>query len=490
MWFLSRPTIRQKLTIVIALVSAMALGIFAAITIFEAARDARAELTNQALLLSEVGANALEAPVVFKDKKAALEMLAILGASEALVAADVHDAESKIFAERKFRRFTGPGIHEDHREMPKAVRFEYHHSTLHLGRPITSDGKIIGFLHLTFDLSNRFAALKTDAGIAILMAIGLLIVSMLLALAFGRVLTGPILKLTGTMREVAASNDFSHQLEVRSRDEVGELTHGFNSMLRGLAQHESELEEYREGLEELVEERTHELATTNTKLKGQIAQRERAETDLRKAKDLAEEASRAKSEFLANMSHEIRTPMNGVLGMTELLAKSPLDERQQQLVDTVRHSGQTLLRVINDILDFSRMGAEQFSLELADFDLHSAVEKTVDLFSEVARNKEIGLELHIQDAVPPAAIGDESRLRQVLGNIINNAIKFTLEGKVSVDVRAREKDGRSEVSFEVSDTGIGIAESDLNLIFDPFRQADGSTSRRFGGLRFHHSNPV
>ena len=478
---LSKLKIRQKLTIVIGVVSAMALGIFATITINDSTQNAREELTNQALLLSEVGVNALEAPLLFNDKKTTSETLAILGASHSLVFADIHDVNWDLFAQQQFRPFLGPDVHQHHTKMQHATEIEYHDTTLHLARPIKSDGKIIGYLHLTFDLTEKLAALKYDGFIAILIASALLLVCMLLALILGRFLTDPILELSNTMKEISISKDFSHSLEVKSQDEVGELTSGFNSMLEGLAQRDSELEEYREDLEKLVEERTHELATTNDQLTAEIRQRERIAQDLRKAKDEAEDASRTKSEFLANMSHEIRTPMNGVLGMTELLAKTRLDERQQQLVSTVLQSGHTLLRVINDILDFSRMGAEQFSLEMGDFDLHSAAEQTVDLYSEMAKNKNITLELNIQDTVPDVVIGDESRLRQVLGNIINNAIKFTLKGKVSVYVKAREKDGYSEVSFEVSDTGIGIADSNLDLIFDPFQQADGSTSRRFGG---------
>ena len=192
----------------------------------------------------------------------------------------------------------------------------------------------------------------------------------------------------------------------------------------------------------------------------------------------AQAASRAKSDFLANMSHEIRTPMNGVLGVTELLQGTALDARQRSLLETLRKSGEALLAIVNDVLDFSKIEAGKLELEAIDFDIVQAVEDVVQLFAERAQSAKLELKCRFDAHLPPATRGDPFRFRQVLTNLLGNAIKFTPAGGVTVDVSLAATD---RVCIGVIDTGIGISGQNIARLFTPFEQADGSTARRFGG---------
>jgi len=458
----TRQTIRKKIALAIAV--SLGIGLLLSFLTF-AVREIdqrRQAKTNELFAMADVVAFNASAVIEFKDTKGAKQLLSSFAEHPDVLTVRLLglDSDFRYIFDAVNRQLPAQVNLGDRPHRERAVYADWSNVTVAV--PIRSEDGVVGTVSITASLNQVWQAIAWNLALSLLA----LTISFVIAFAIASKMLAAILaalgSLTDTAQYVANSKDYSRHAKIYSDDEIGRLGDTFNSMLAEIAERDRQLADQRDHLEDTVQERTQALSV---------------------AKEAAEAASRAKSTFLSNMSHELRTPMNAIIGMTYMLKRQNADPLQVDKLGKIDNAANHLLQLLNDVLDLSKIDAERMTLEQTAFSIPELAADVASLLTPRAESARLRFILDVDSRLKGLRLlGDPLRLQQVLLNLAGNAIKFTERGEVRIVARVVEDDEKAvHIELSVRDTGIGIAPEAIGRIFNPFEQADGSTTRKYGG---------
>lgn len=440
MLILKNRSIRTKIIFLIVIVSTINVFISSVIYFQYDKKLYQKEISQKLLIISKVIGDSNSATILFTDSKIAKEYMSSLKAEESIVKASIIFLDSSIFVSYN----KNDSIREMNYPLPlNTDTVLFLEKSIFINAPVIFENDTIAYIRIKYNTDELKLKLSKYYKIILFILIGSLILAFLLAYFFQNIITSPIFRLHKLMNKISSNKDYSVRSFNNSRDEVGQLSKGFNRML---------------------------------------IQIEKQNNELNRSKELAEASLKAKERFLANMTHELRTPLTSIAGITNLLEETELNKEQKTFLGNIKLSSEHLLAIINDLLEFSRLGSGKLQLEKNEFNIRRSIERIRSTMQYELKKRKLDFSFKVNPDVPHFVIGDDYRLNQILINLIGNAIKFTPKGSIEISVnKIFETESNIDLEFRVKDTGIGIKEDKQKSIFDSFTQESNGTTREYGG---------
>ncbi|MEJ2679971.1 MAG: response regulator [Gammaproteobacteria bacterium] len=506
MWQLLRKIpMRYKLLVVNIVMVFVALTIACGSLLIIHTAHEKEKLAEEMLTQVQIVANYLTLPLSARHLEEVEKVLSSLSKRSTIVSATLFDRENRLFAQYRQKNgeradvstalASSPYVVGDFFAWPENVTDSviFDDDFMHVMYPVSQGAETIGHMYVRVMLSAYYQNRMLGVAIFIGVVLGSLLLSSVMMSRLATAVFAPIGALSDAIRRVMLEHTYSIRVEKTTEDELGFLVDRFNEMLVNIEQQHGVLSEHSEQLKQKLDAQDKDLCATRMELESSIASLREANKTIRvteENKRIAEESVKTKATFLANMSHELRTPMNGVLGMLNMLSDSQLTQEQSYYARVALDSASALLAILDDILDLTKVEEGKLIVERIEFDLFTVLDDVFSVLGESAYKKNVELVWYCSGDVPAYVVGDPVRTKQIVYNVIGNAIKFTEAGYISLvlsasdvgaDADFTEEGDQFLLSFCVTDTGIGIKKDAQKSIFDSFTQADNSTTRRFGG---------